>query len=292
MTKAQSDRDQYSLRAFTNQTDVLIKVEGRLSLQNVTEWEERIAALLVPPIEQINLDLNGLAWLDSYALGMLIRFNSSARKNKQEFRLLEPMNLVRSVLESAKIHLIMTIVSGEEAENTRAALDRPEYEIPLRLPSAPDQDGTGRASRVQASHVPERRVRQRYGLTMAVLVTIIIPEETIRASDLSGVSIDVGLNGMYLTVDDMSQALYEKLLSRPRYLQVLFSNPFTNEEVNFTGRIIGIEYHGPEENRETGPCNLRVCCEEAEGFDLKPYGKFIQYVESSLGESAGSEPDR
>ena len=68
----------------------------------------------------------------------------------------------------------------------------------------------------------------------------------------------------------------------------MFSNPFTNEEVNFTGRIIGIDYHGAEENQETGPCNLRVCCEEAEGFDLKPYVRFIEYVDSSLGASGGS----
>lgn len=292
MTKAPSNRDQYSLRAFTNQTDVLIKVEGRLSLQNVTEWEDRIAALVVPPIKQINVDLKRLAWLDSYALGMLIQLNSRAEKNKQEFRLLEPTNLVRSVLESAKIHLIMAVISGGEAEKTRAMLDRPEYEISLRLPSAPGQAETGQASRVRARRVPERRERQRYGLTMAVFVTIIIPEETIRTSDLSGISIDVGLNGMYLTVDKMSQALYAKLLRRPGYLEVMFTSPFTKEAVKFTGRIIGAEYHGPEENQESGPCNLRVCCEEAEGFNLKPYGKFIQYVESSLGGSAGSDPNQ
>ena len=161
MTEAQSNRDQYSLRAFTNQVDVLIMVEGRLSLQNLTEWEDKIAALVGPPIKQINVDLKSLAWLDSYALGMLIRFNSRARNSKQEFRLLEPVNLVRSVLESAKIHLIMTVISGGEAERIRAMLDRPEYEISLWLTSFSDQPETGRASSVRASRVPERRSRRR-----------------------------------------------------------------------------------------------------------------------------------
>ena len=143
------------------------------------------------------------------------------------------------------------------------------------VPDAKKPDETG------SPGMRERRSEPRLKLAMRVSVRVLIPEETFQPRSLTGSSIDVAPGGMSVTVEEMPQDLYLRLLSDRRYIRIAFESPLDAEEVKITGRVVGIDFRKEKAAAPSGPCELRVLFEEGKSGDTGKYMAFISAMSAN-----------
>jgi len=91
----------------------LLKLEGRFTFETNAEFKAQTRQVLeIPGMKTIKLDLAGVAYLDSNALGMLLLLRETAHNKGVEVHLLSPSNSVMSILDMVQFGRLFTIVSA------------------------------------------------------------------------------------------------------------------------------------------------------------------------------------
>ena len=127
----------------------------------------------------------------------------------------------------------------------------------------------------------ERRSVPRLKLAMPVSVRVLIPEDTFQQRSMNGSSIDLAPGGMSVTIEEMTQDLYLRLLSDRRYIRIAFESPLDAEEVKITGKVVGIDFRKEKAAAASGPCELRVLFEEGKSGDMRKYKAFFSAMNAN-----------
>lgn len=135
----------------------------------------------------------------------------------------------------------------------------------------------------EKGHRPEPHMRPRrdprFELELFVNVGILIQEETLRARQFAGLTVDASRRGMKIQILSLPQGVFRKLMASKRFIQVAFIDPTTEIEVKVTGKIAWMDYHNRERLSESsGACVVGVTFEELKPEDLADYNSFMSRV--------------
>lgn len=91
----------------------ILRLEGRFTFDANQDFKSQTKRLLeVPGLNKIHLDLVGISYIDSNALGMLLLLRESAQLKGIEVKLLSPSTSVMAILEMVQFGKLFTIVGG------------------------------------------------------------------------------------------------------------------------------------------------------------------------------------
>ncbi|GEM_PF-5154287 len=96
---------------------VLVALEGRIIYENLTGTQVELDRLIGAGIREVFLKMDGLIFLDSSALAMLLRFNISAKNNGMTITMVAPPPPIRAVLNCTRLDHIFPILTEKEAES-------------------------------------------------------------------------------------------------------------------------------------------------------------------------------
>jgi len=88
----------------------VVKLQGRFDFNSHREFRECVDGILpLASIQEISVDMGGVDYLDSSALGMLLMLRDKARGNSKEVSLVNCKGAVRQVLDIANFSKIFPI---------------------------------------------------------------------------------------------------------------------------------------------------------------------------------------
>ena len=92
-----SGDDGVMVSACATETLLRLVVEGELDLGSGRHWREAVLPMLEPPCPtQVDVDLTGVAFMDSTGLGLLVNLRQWSESNSVALRLLNvPRNVLR-----------------------------------------------------------------------------------------------------------------------------------------------------------------------------------------------------
>jgi HptB-dependent secretion and biofilm anti anti-sigma factor len=91
----------------------ILRLEGRFTFDSNQDFKSQTRRLLdAPGTKKIHLDLAGVSYLDSNALGMLLLLRESAQIRNVEVKLLSPSPSVMTILEMVQFGKLFTIVGN------------------------------------------------------------------------------------------------------------------------------------------------------------------------------------
>lgn len=86
-------------------------LEGRLAFGSYPEFRDATAPLLdLPAVKEIRLDLAGVDYLDSSALGMILHFNQKAGTAGKALTLARATPKIASILKVVNFNRLVTIL--------------------------------------------------------------------------------------------------------------------------------------------------------------------------------------
>lgn len=89
----------------------VIRLQGRFDFSDFRVFKETYEGLLKQSVApELELELGGVEYLDSSALGMLILLRERAHSTGKKVVLRGPSTAVRGILEIANFHKLFTIV--------------------------------------------------------------------------------------------------------------------------------------------------------------------------------------
>lgn len=110
---------------------VVVRIEGRFEFSTRNEYKRLIGQIVQEGHRRLVLDLEGVTFLDSSALGLLLLTDQNFKLKKGSFSLVKPTGYVRQVIELANLPRVIPVYdSVDEAINRHADRDV------LRLPTA------------------------------------------------------------------------------------------------------------------------------------------------------------
>ncbi|GAB4321573.1 MAG: hypothetical protein Kow0059_16230 [Candidatus Sumerlaeia bacterium] len=115
--------------------------------------------------------------------------------------------------------------------------------IPPSVPGDPSDSDTAS----QPRH--ERRRYIRRNVNWPVKVELMIPEETFRPQALNGTIRNISCRGMLVTLYEMEQSLYRKMLAAQRYMKVYLDHQDSNLSLDIVGKIVWVDYHSNAQPR-------------------------------------------
>ncbi len=96
----------------------LIKVEGPLlGSEEITAFQEAVAACIAEKRSRLLIDLDGVSYMNSTAIGVLVSAFASYTRREWQLKLCGMNNAVNTVLAITKLNLVFDI-----SETRRAAL--------------------------------------------------------------------------------------------------------------------------------------------------------------------------
>jgi anti-anti-sigma factor len=122
-----------SMQIERSSTDgaVVVRIEGRFEFSTRNEYKRLIGQIVQEGHRRLVLDLEGVTFLDSSALGLLLLTDQNFKLKKGSFSLVKPTGYVRQVIELANLPRVIPVYdSVDEAINRHADRDV------LRLPTA------------------------------------------------------------------------------------------------------------------------------------------------------------
>ena len=122
-----------SMQIDRSSTDgaVVVRIEGRFEFSTRNEYKRLIGQIVQEGHRRLVLDLEGVTFLDSSALGLLLLTDQNFKLKKGSFSLVKPTGYVRQVIELANLPRVIPVYdSVDEAINRHADRDV------LRLPTA------------------------------------------------------------------------------------------------------------------------------------------------------------
>lgn len=130
------------LRIFEAAGNVLLKIRGRIILDETDRLKSSIMGLISPQTQRINLDLAEVDFIDSAGLGALVGIKVTANKHRARLALLNPSRGVSDILMVSKLDSIFDILTGPEAEQVIAQLAQAANERqPAGAAAAPSSRG-------------------------------------------------------------------------------------------------------------------------------------------------------
>lgn len=117
------------IRVYRNETRVLVVLSGSLVMQNTEKVRNRVHPLLDPSNPIVDIFLGQLGFIDSSGLGMLVGFQTTARKNKVEMRILGPTPAHMHLFEGTRLNLVFRIVDPASSAAIVAELAVAENEL-------------------------------------------------------------------------------------------------------------------------------------------------------------------
>ena len=103
------------MRVQRKEDRALVDLVGRLIYDNIVPTQEGLDELVASGLSEVILNMDELSFLDSSALGMLLRFNSAAKSAGTKITMLSPNDQIRAVFSCTRLDQIFTIVSDDEA---------------------------------------------------------------------------------------------------------------------------------------------------------------------------------
>ncbi|CAN5422290.1 hypothetical protein BH09SUM1_BH09SUM1_03620 [soil metagenome] len=125
------------IRIFEATGNLLVKLRGRVVLDECDRLKSSIVPAISQNVSQINLDLSEVEFIDSAGLGALVGIKVSANKYRARLSLLNPSRGVSDILMVSKLDSIFDIVTGTDADNLVKSLARPQFEKNLAGAAAP-----------------------------------------------------------------------------------------------------------------------------------------------------------
>lgn len=87
----------------------VIRLEGRFDFNSHRDFREAVDAALASPASVVAVDLAGVEYLDSSALGMLLMLRDRAKSAAREVTLTGCRNAVKQILDIANFGKLFTI---------------------------------------------------------------------------------------------------------------------------------------------------------------------------------------
>jgi anti-anti-sigma factor len=122
-----------SMQIERSSTDgaVVVRIEGRFEFSTRNEYKRLIGQIVQEGHRRLVLDLEGVTFLDSSALGLMLLTDQNFKLKKGSFSLVKPTGYVRQVIELANLPRVIPVYdSVDEAMNSHVGKDV------LRLPTA------------------------------------------------------------------------------------------------------------------------------------------------------------
>ncbi|MCC5875646.1 MAG: anti-sigma factor antagonist [Candidatus Sumerlaeia bacterium] len=106
----------------------LVRLSGKVILDECDHLKSRIIPLVTPQIGQINLDLSGVEFIDSAGLGAFVGIKVTSNKHRARLALLNPSKEVANILMVSKLDSIFDILTGAEAQGIIESLAQEKFE--------------------------------------------------------------------------------------------------------------------------------------------------------------------
>jgi anti-sigma B factor antagonist len=150
------------IRIFEATGNLLVKIRGRVVLDECDRLKATVYPLINQGITQVNLELSDVDFIDSAGLGALVGVKVWAKKYRCRLALLNPSRGVSDILMVSKLDSIFDIITGQDAEELVRALTNAQFErSPSGVASSP-VSGTSHGSipimPAQYSPAPSRPV--------------------------------------------------------------------------------------------------------------------------------------
>jgi anti-anti-sigma factor len=109
---------------------VVVRIEGRFEFGTRNEYKRLIGQIVQEGHRRLVVDLEGVTFLDSSALGLLLLTDQNFKLKKGNFSLVKPTGYVRQVIELANLPRVIPVYdSVDDALNSHLEKDV------LRLPT-------------------------------------------------------------------------------------------------------------------------------------------------------------
>ncbi len=95
---------------------VIIQIIGELYHEKVSELERVWEDQLKKPAEIIAINCAGLTYIDSPAIGALVKFFNEAMQKKKKLVFFDLSPTIRSLFDNARLERLFTITSAEKFE--------------------------------------------------------------------------------------------------------------------------------------------------------------------------------
>jgi hypothetical protein len=123
--------------------------------------------------------------------------------------------------------------------------------------------------------VHSRRLNRRHVLAVNLRMNLFIPEETMTPINLQGETRDVSVNGIGIIVPSLSDALYRRLLSNTRFVEIFLFPPKTERPIRLKGKVVWMDYHKPAGEGADCACYLGVCFDGMRNDEIQTYHELI-----------------
>jgi hypothetical protein len=110
----------------------------------------------------------------------------------------------------------------------------------------------------------DRRIGTRKPLNLRIQLNLFFANESQTQVQLDGVSRNLSPRGMRIAVPNFSQALYRRVLSGVRLVELFLELPDLDTPIRMHGKVIWMDFHTTGVGVKDGTCYL--------GLDLDPIG--------------------
>ena len=145
-----------NIKIYKFKEKLYIALFGKVVLEECDKFKNSAMSFIDRGISQIYIDLENVNFIDSAGLGVLVGLKMTANKNKSRLILLNPSKGVYDILYVSKLDNIFDIITGKEAETSRASLMVEEYIVKeIQENSMEEQD-----KRILPPKIPQKPVIQ------------------------------------------------------------------------------------------------------------------------------------
>jgi anti-anti-sigma factor len=115
------------LKFYEAAGNLLVKLKGRIVLDECDRLKSTIVPSIAPGVTQINLDLSEVDFIDSAGLGALVGIKVSANKHRARLALINPSRGVSDILMVSKLDSIFDIITGTDADALLKQVAQPQF---------------------------------------------------------------------------------------------------------------------------------------------------------------------
>ena len=110
---------------------VVVRIEGRFEFGTRNEYKRLIGQIVQEGYRCLVLDLEGVTFLDSSALGLLLLTDQNFKLKKGTFSLVKPTGYVRQVIELANLPRVIPVHNSVDE-----AIGNFSEDVAVRLPAS------------------------------------------------------------------------------------------------------------------------------------------------------------
>ncbi|MCB2156034.1 anti-sigma factor antagonist [bacterium] len=130
------------IKIYQDTDKMLVQLVGRVVLDECDRLKSAVVPRITPDINNVNLDLSNVDFIDSAGLGVLVGMKVSSNKNRARLALISPSKGVSDILLVSKLESIFDIVTGNEAQTIVSSLAKPENEASSGESATPPPSGS------------------------------------------------------------------------------------------------------------------------------------------------------